>query len=64
MALYNMPIYSPNDYAALQEDISTLVNWINSAFLWHCSMLCYANLERGSSLLSPMITVNGTNLAL
>ena len=32
MALYR-PIYSSRDYAALQEDISMLVNWINSVLL-------------------------------
>ena len=66
MALYR-PIYSPDDYAALQEDISKLVNWINSVLLALQPSKCCAMLisrKRDDSSPPPTFTVDGTNLAL
>ena len=66
MAL-NRPIYSPDDYAALQEDISKLVNWINSVLLALQPSKCCTMLisrKRDDSSPPPTFTVDGTNLAL
>ena len=66
MALYR-PICSSCDYNALQEDISTLVNWINSVLLALQPSKCCAMLisrKRGKSLPPLTFTVDGAALAL